>query len=197
MKKTILPRKFYLRPTEDVARELLGQVLVVAQGRALRRLMIVETEAYLGLNDPAAHSFHGKKTDRVLPMYRPGGFSYVYFIYGMYFCLNVVTGSENEPEAVLLRAVVELDAQGRPTGDPRRFAGPGKLCRELGITKADSDLDMTLGKRLWIERARKPKPIDIENVERIGVSGYGDAAHWPLRYHLRAHPAVSVFSKNL
>lgn len=196
MQKTILPRKFYLRETDTVARDLLGQILVVRRGREIHRLMIVETEAYLGLNDPAAHSFHGKKTDRVRAMYRPGGYSYVYFIYGMYFCLNVVTRGEDEPEAVLIRAAIALDRAGRPTGDPRRYAGPGKLCRELGITKADSDLDMTLGKRVWIEKAPRPKLADIENVERIGVSGYGDAAHWPLRYHLRAHPAVSVFSKN-
>lgn len=197
MKKTILPRKFYLRETEKVARELLGQILVVRAGRRTRRLMIVETEAYLGLSDPAAHSFHGKRTERVRAMYRPGGFSYVYLIYGMYFCLNVVTGGEDEPEAVLIRAAIALDRADRPTGDPRLCAGPGKLCRELAITKADSDLDMTLGKRLWIEEAPRPAGVDVQSAERVGVDGYGDAAHWPLRYYLRAHPAVSVFSKNL
>jgi len=102
-----LPSSFYRRETAVVARELLGCRLIrKLPGRQPRSVVIVETEAYLGERDRAAHTWNGRRTPRVAPMWGPGGYAYVYFVYGMHFCLNVVTGREGVPEAVLLRAAV-------------------------------------------------------------------------------------------
>lgn len=162
-----------------MARALLGARLVVRDGRREFRGIITETEAYLGLSDPFAHSFHGKPTARVASMYLDGGHAYVYLIYGMYFCLNIATRKAGVPEAVLIRACFD------ETGvvDPKKLSGPGKICRELGITRADDGLDVTQKKRLWIEKGIKgPAKSEIIASARVGLSDKHEAAHWPLRY---------------
>ncbi len=140
-----LPPSFYRRDTASVARDLLGCRLVRRfPGGRERSVVIVETEAYLGVADRAAHTWNGRKTPRVLPMWGPGGHAYVYFVYGMHHCLNVVTKGEGEPEAVLLRAGVPEKLWNQPGGRKgdgsskvKIASGPAKLCRYLGIT-ADS-----------------------------------------------------------
>src|SRR5690348_6500444 len=122
-----LPRDFYARPTLTVARELLGQILVHGE----KRVRIVETEAYIGPEDLACHAARGRSTPRNEVMYGEPGHAYVYFIYGMYYWLNVVTEREGFPAAVLIRA-----------GDPGA-KGPGVLCRELGLTREHNGLDLT------------------------------------------------------
>jgi DNA-3-methyladenine glycosylase len=188
-----LPDSFYRRPTVAVARDLLGCRLVrrLADGTRLS-LVLVETEAYLGVLDRAAHTWGGRKTPRVRPMWGPGGHAYVFRVYGVYDCMNVVTGEEGTPEAVLVRAgVPEVWWRG---GNPGREAllagsGPGKLCRALAITTALSGAPLD-GEALTLERA-KPRAFDVLAGPRVGVDYAGEAAAWPLRFAVAGCPAVT------
>jgi DNA-3-methyladenine glycosylase len=178
------PRGFYRRGTVAVARSLVGAWI----GRRWRgrwyAARIVETEAYVGAKDRASHSWAGRRTPRVEPMYADGGHLYVFLVYGMYHCANVVTRREGVPEAVLLRA-----ASGPETA-PRLLSGPGKLCAALGITTADSGLDLAGGEiRIFRSSARRPR-IGIS--PRIGIDYAGDAKDWPLRFFAKDSAAVSV-----
>jgi DNA-3-methyladenine glycosylase len=184
---TVLPPEFFRRRTDSLARALLGKRLVrVSRGRRLSGL-IVETEAYLGARDPACHTWQNRRTERVSSMYLAGGHAYVYMIYGMHHCFNVVARGEGEPEAVLIRA---LDPDSEALG---RTDGPGRLCRAL---KIDRRLD---GAALWraeeiifIEEAGlSPRREEIGIGPRIGVDYAGDAAAWPLRFFWRGNPHVS------
>jgi DNA-3-methyladenine glycosylase len=144
---------------------------------------IVETEAYLGVADRAAHSWGGRRTRRVEPMYADGGTLYVFLVYGMYRCANVVTRRAGIPEAVLLRA-----AEG-PAGAPERLlSGPGKLCAALGITTADSGRDL-LGGEVRIFLGPRRRRIGVSS--RIGIDYAGEAKDWPLRFFDVNSAAVS------
>jgi DNA-3-methyladenine glycosylase len=179
------PRSFYRRDTEVVARDLLGAWIARSWRGKWYGGRIVETEAYLGPRDAAAHSWKGRRTPRVVPMYRDGGHLYVFFVYGMHYCANVVTRPEGDAQAVLLRA-----AEG-PDGCPMRLlSGPAKLCAALGITVADSGLDLLAEGRIRIFRRRSKRPR-IGVTARIGVDYAGEAARWPLRFFDRDSPAVS------
>ena len=143
-----LPRSFYARPSTEVARELLGKVLI--HGAAAAR--IVETEAYLGENDRAAHAWRGR-TKRTEVMFGPPGYAYVFFIYGMHHNFNIVTGNVGEPHAVLIRAVepvagVELMARRRGVDAARRELtnGPGKLCEAFAIHREHNGADLSIHK---------------------------------------------------
>lgn len=180
-----LPRKFFQQPTSELAQALLGKRLVrVWRGRRLSGL-IVETEAYLGVKDRAAHTFGGRDTERVKSMYLPGGHAYVYFIYGMHYCLNVVAGKKGVPEAVLIRAL-EPDATVQ-----ERCDGPGRLCKALRIDKALDGSDLR-GEILFIEQpsVRRDKE-EIGSGPRIGVDYAGDAAAWPLRFFWKGNLHLS------
>lgn len=189
MENEILESSFYRRSTKVVARDLLGKILVIRGSGSMQRLTIVETEAYLGAKDPACHTFGGRRSKRVESMYLPGGHAYVYLIYGMYYCLNVVTRTERQGEAVLIRALAATTDF--PKNDPRRFAGPGKLCRELGISKKDDGQNLAASKRIWIENAPAIPRRRIRAVPRVGVDYAGEAAAWPLRFLIDGHPAIS------
>src|SRR5919107_497543 len=170
-------RDFYLRrDTVSVARDLLGKLLVVPDldGRRVSG-MIVETEAYLGVEDRAAHSYGGRRTRRTETMYAEGGAAYVFFVYGMHHQFNVVTGPEGQPHAVLVRAVepeegVELMKERRPVRKERELtSGPGKLCRALGLDLSFDGEDLTRGGRAWLEETGvKLKPDEIASGPRIG-----------------------------
>src|SRR5688572_25542439 len=135
-----LPRQFYLQETTEVARQLLGKKLVRTLPSGLRLSgMIIETEAYLGAEDPACHSYGNRLTPRTAPMFEEGGIAYVYFIYGMYHCFNVVTRAQGQPEAVLIRAVELLE---HPEASLSLANGPGKLCRALAIDKTLNHLSL-------------------------------------------------------
>jgi DNA-3-methyladenine glycosylase len=179
------PRSFFLRKTEVVARSLLGRWLArFYQGRWYG-CRIVETEAYLGSGDAAAHSWRGRRTPRVEPMYLDGGHLYVFFVYGMHSCANVVTRPAGIAEAVLLRA-----GEG-PDGTPERLlSGPGRLCAALGITTADSGMDLLGGADVRIFGRRRRK-LQIGISPRIGIEYAGAARDWPLRYFDLNSPAVS------
>lgn len=188
----------------NLARDLLGCVLVrvLDDGRTLAG-RIVETEAYLGVADRACHSFAGRRTPRVEPMYAPGGTAYVYFTYGMHCCMNVVCGKTGEPVAVLLRAlepVEGLDAMrarrarpGRPIPDHALCRGPGNLCKALAIGLDLSGTDMTRDDRLWLARGNLA-PAEARRVRATPRVGIGDAGAWTrrrLRFLLDGSPSVS------
>jgi DNA-3-methyladenine glycosylase len=177
-------RAFFRRDTVSVARALVGMHIARRFRGRWYGARIVETEAYLGVADRAAHSWGGRRTERVEPMYADGGHLYVFFVYGMHHCANVVTRRAGVPEAVLLRA-----AEG-PQGTPRRLlSGPGRLCAALAITRADSGLDL-LGGPVAIFRGRGRRPR-LGVSPRIGVDYAGEAKDWPLRFFDVDSPAVS------
>lgn len=193
-----LDHAFYQRDPVTVARALLGQRLVrVVDGERLAGL-IVETEAYLGRVDKAAHSYRGR-TARNASMWRSGGHAYVYFIYGMHWCMNVVAGRENEPVAVLLRALeptegLETMHSRRPAArsDQGLCSGPGKLCQALAIDRELDGEDLVTSPRLFVERVRKRAHPSraIQVTPRVGVAYAEDWASAPLRFHLLS-PHVS------
>ena len=173
-----LRREFYERPTVQVARELLGQRLVHGRTSGI----IVEVEAYLGMEDKAAHASRGV-TGRTRVIYGPPGHAYVYLIYGMYECLNVVTEPEGQPGCVLIRAVEPvdgLDLMRRRRGKADLAGGPGKLTQALGITRRQNGADLTVG-GLGIE-AGPARRFEIEVTPRIGIRQCVD---WPLRFLMR------------
>lgn len=194
-----LPESFYLQDTVTVARELLGCVLWRRTAGKLMAARLVETEAYLGPNDPASHARRGLRSQRNASMYRHGGIAYVYFTYGMYYCLNVVTQDEEIPEAVLIRAgqpLEEMELMKRNRPKARRefdlLNGPGKLCQALLIDRK-LDGESLRGKTLFIT----PRDVavaadDIAATPRIGVDYAGDATHWPLRFFLSGNRYVSL-----
>ncbi len=178
-----LPRTFYLRDTEQVARALLGCLLVRRTGGEERRLVVVETEAYLGVGDRAAHTWNGRRTRRVLPMWGDGGHAYVYRVYGLHNCLNAVTGEEGVPEAVLIRAAVpERWWRGEPATPPELLeaSGPGRLCRALEIDVSLSGASLG-GPELEVRRGPR-RAFGVLRGPRVGVGYAGSAADWPLRF---------------
>ena len=189
-----LPRAFYSRPAVEVARALLGTVLVhgTTSGR-ITSGRIVETEAYLGPQDRAAHSWRGL-TPRTRVLFGPPGHAYVYLIYGMYECLNVVAEPEGSPGCVLIRALEPLE--GIPVMRRRRPAahgiealanGPGKLTIALGISRRDNGADFTTGS-LTIHPPLQPPNIRIGVSPRIGIRHCTD---WPLRFFIEGNRFVS------
>jgi len=191
-----LPRSFYDRDTVEVARELLGMHLVHVVAGVERVGRIVEVEAYLGPHDLAAHSAHGL-TPRTRVMFGPPGHAYVYFIYGMHWCANVVTQAEGIASAVLLRALEPVkNVEGRTNG-------PALLCKAMGLDGRHHGYDL-LSDDLYIRRPGRgkaamargpisPGPISIVRRPRIGVDYAG--RHWArrlLRFYIRANPFVST-----
>ncbi len=178
----ILPLSFYVRDTKKVAIELLGKLLVRKYRGKTYCARIVETEAYLGVNDRACHTFGDKRTKRTRSMYLDGGHAYVYLIYGMYHCLNVVTRTREHPEAVLIRAAEPVS--GFKTIDKKLLAGPGKLCREMKITKKEDGLSL-LSERLWIaDDGFKVPRSQVKSSPRIGIDYAKEHKDLPLRFHI-------------
>ncbi len=179
------PRRFFRGDTVAVARALVGAYLARRWRGRWYGARIVETEAYLGAPDRAAHSWAWRRTPRVEPMYADGGHLYVFLVYGMHYCANVVTRRAGIAEAVLLRAAEA--PEGLPT---RLLSGPGKLCAALGIDAGDSGLDLLGGGPVRILRRRGRRP-QIGVSPRIGVDYAGEARDWPLRFFEPDSPAVS------
>ena len=188
-----LPYAFYDRPTEIVSRELLGAVLECTTPDGVTRGVIVETEAYLGPDDPACHAVAGI-TARTTHLFGPPGRSYVYLIYGMYWCFNAVTRERGHGSAVLVRAVspidgLELMRRRRPKvkRDRDLTNGPGKLCLAMGIVGAMSGASLRTGP-IVIRAGAPVSDADVVVTPRIGIT---QAATWPLRYFVRDDPFVS------
>jgi DNA-3-methyladenine glycosylase len=188
------PREWFARPTEEVARDLVGCVLIVDAGTPSAVVArIVETEAYLGLSDPASHAYRGP-TPRSEVMFGPPAHLYVYFTYGMHYCVNVVTEPDGIAGAVLLRAaaveegVTAVSARrGEAIAVAALLRGPGNLCRGLGITRADDGIDiLDPGSRVHVEEGTGTPPIAIGT--RVGIR---QAADRLLRFSWVGDPAVS------
>jgi DNA-3-methyladenine glycosylase len=178
-----LPLAFFQQDAATVAREVIGTILVRQFRGTLRRARVVEAEAYVGPHDLACHASKGR-TPRTQTMYLPGGHAYVYFIYGMYDMLNVVTGMADDPQAVLLRAAEPLD------GWIADLSGPGKLTRALHITRVQDGLDLTGPGLHFLPRARGDPP-EIAVSARIGVAYAKDWKDAPLRFYDAGSQAVS------
>lgn len=193
-----LSREFYTRAdTLLAARELLGKTLVVpdAKGETVSG-MIVETEAYLGIEDKAAHSYGNRRTARTETMFAVGGTAYVTFIYGMYFQFNVVVGAVGVPHACLIRAVepvsgIELmRARRGKMKDANLTSGPGKLCIAFGIDKTFNNENL-LGDRVWLEAGRTISGDDIAVGKRIGIDYAEEYAEKPWRFWIKDNGFVS------
>lgn len=209
----ILKKDFYKRDGITVAKELLGKVLCRKDGDTIYKGRIVEVEAYLGPHDKASHGYKNKRTKRTEIMFCDGGVSYVYLIYGMYNCLNVVAGYAEVPEAVLIRALEPLEGIEAMKKNRKKIKnltdGPGKLCQAFGITKKENGIDLTKDKNLWIEDdGKNPGEIteeiimdncllskgtnfNIVSCRRIGI-GYAEEYQdkfW--RFYIEGNPHIS------
>ncbi|MBT2292272.1 DNA-3-methyladenine glycosylase [Paenibacillus albidus] len=198
-----LPPGLYKGTALEAAPRLLGQHLVrrTEEGDIVCR--IVETESYGGIEDKGSHAYNGRRTARTEVMFSSGGAAYVYLIYGMYHCLNVVTGSVGDPQAVLIRAVEPLTP-----ADAERMAsfrsitvkrpsdlsgGPGKLCRALRVDKSHNGTRLDVpGGPLWIEQGADPASLDLVQCPRINIPYAEEYAGRPWRFYIRDNPYVSV-----
>jgi DNA-3-methyladenine glycosylase len=192
---TRLPRAFYARDTLQVARALLGQRLVrIIDGQRLSG-RIVETEAYIGTDDRACHASRGR-TPRTEVMFGAPGRAYVYLIYGMHHCLNVVTERREFPAAVLIRALEPVEGLAsmrrwrQARSDRDLTSGPGKLCQALRIDRGLNGADLG-GADLFIEAAPQVAEARVLSTPRIGIAYAGDSRELPWRFLIRDHPSVS------
>jgi len=190
-----LPRRFYTRPTLEVAHDLLGRTLFVYDGAGPVGGRIVEVEAYVGEDDPACHAFGGP-TKRTTVMYGDPGHAYVYFTYGHHWMLNVVTEKRGFPAAVLIRAIEpragldQIRRRRRAVPDSQWTNGPGKLTAALGITGQDNGSDLRAS-RLVIT-GRRPRNLTMGVSGRVGVS---EGADTPWRFYIEDNPWVSAYRR--
>lgn len=201
-------KAFFARDTLLVARELLGKVLVREFNGITLKGRIVETEAYIGAVDKACHAYGGKRTPRVEPLYGRPGIAYVYFIYGMYYCFNIITKEEGSPEGVLIRAVEPLE--GLDVISELRFKksykeltntqkknltnGPGKLCMAFGITKENTWDDLTRNEKLYVEEPLSQyyiNDIDVVETTRIGIDYAEEARDFLWRFYIKGNKYIS------
>lgn len=202
MKK--LNREFYNRDSIAVAKELLGKVLVYESGGQKISAKIVETEAYMGIEDKAAHSYGGRRTPRVEVMYGNPGFAYIFLIYGIHCCFNIVANEAENPQAVLIRAAEPLEgmehmAQSRfgksyeqLTKSQRKGLtnGPGKLCGALSIDRSVNGEDLC-GNKLYLEEG-EGEEFTIVTTKRVGIDYAEEARDYPWRFYIKDNEYVSV-----
>lgn len=207
-----LSRKRYLtKDTIAAARDFLGKLLVVPTEDGTRVSgMIIEVEAYCGVEDRGAHSYGGRCTPRNEVTYGRGGHAYVFFIYGMYYQLNFVTGPVDHPHVLLIRAVEPVEginvmrqrrglSEPEAAGSPRRpssrdtnlTSGPGKLCIAFGIDRTLNGEDLVEGKKMWVEDHRSYTANEIAVGKRIGIDYAGEDADLPWRFWVSGNPYVS------
>jgi DNA-3-methyladenine glycosylase len=194
-----LPRKFYLRDSLTVAKNLLGKILIKRDGNKLLTGKIVETEAYMGDLDPGSHAYK-KFTDRNKVMYETGGLAYVYFIYGNYYCFNVVCGAKGIANAVLIRAVEPVEGidvmkvNRKNTENPHDLTnGPAKLCMAFKIDKKFYGRDLTSDKEIFISESEINTEFEILLSKRIGLSNGADL---PYRFFIKDNPFVTKHKLN-
>ena len=209
-----LSREFFARDGLVVAKELLGKILVHETSEGIVRGIITEVESYMGVEDKGSHTYGGRRTERTEPMFHKGGTSYVYFTYGMYHCMNITTGWENVPQAVLIRGVIPADPESeermmklRLDAVRRRLEkkqadteavlkrrekairknladGPGKLCIAMEVSKADNDVDMVESSTFYVTEGIEIKPENIKAGKRIGIDYAEEAADYLWRFYL-------------
>jgi DNA-3-methyladenine glycosylase len=194
-----LQRAFYQRDILEVSRDLLGKILVHKTEEGTTAGMIVETEAYCGPEDRAAHSYRGHKTHRNAIMFGEKGHAYVYLIYGMYYCVNMTAGAvPGKPEAVLIRALEPVEGQelmakrrGNPKGKAQILTnGPGRLCMALGITKVQYGADLTVPP-FYIKDGEPVPSQDIVETTRVGIDYAAEWVGKPWRFYLKNNSYVS------
>ncbi len=192
-----IPRTFYQQDAICAARALLGTVLVRRTPEGITRARIVETEAYMGPTDAAAHSYRNRNSNRTRIQYGPGGYAYIFLIYGMHCCMNVVVNDAAHPEVVLLRALEPLE--GIPLMQQRRkktrltdlCSGPGKLCEAMAIDRSCYGIDLC-GEELWLEEGALRAGESIAATPRIRVDYAGEAAAYPWRFVIPESPFLSL-----
>ncbi len=189
---------FFRQDTVELARKLLGCLLVHRTPDGVAGGMIVEAEAYVGAIDKACHAYRNR-SERTEIMYHDGGHAYVYFIYGVHYCFNVVTGPEGEGNAVLIRALepvigLELMQRRRNAKSVRNLCnGPGKLCQALAISKNEYGMDLCAADSLLrLIRYRHVPDAQIVATPRINVAYAEEAAAWPWRFYVKENPFVSI-----
>jgi DNA-3-methyladenine glycosylase len=201
----IIEKEFYNKGAIEVAKNLLGEYLIREVNGIKIKSKIVETEAYIGAIDKACHAYNYKRTERTKPLYEEGGTSYVYFIYGLYHCFNIVTNIQEEPEAVLIRAVEPIDNldyiskirfnknyEELTRAQKRNLTnGPSKLCIALNINKDDNCKKLYLKKDLYLEY-NNYKNFDIVETKRIGIDYSEEARDFLWRFYIKDNPYVSI-----
>ena len=202
-----LPRSLYEATALEAAPLLLGQHLIRHTESGTITCRIVETESYGGIEDKGSHAYGGRRTARTDIMYNTGGAAYIYLIYGMHYCLNVVTAAKDNPHAVLIRAVepvTPLDTEYMALNRDIKIkkpsdlsGGPGKVCRALRINKSlnGSRIDMPNGE-LWIAQGSDPKGLTIIQSPRINIPYAEEYASQPWRFYIKDNPYVSLKEKN-
>lgn len=204
----ILDESFYRRDSLEVAKDLLGKVMIREEGKECYHFKIVETEAYRGITDKGAHVYGDKKTERTKPLYEGGGTLYVYLIYGMYHCLNIATGKEGVPHCVLIRAVQPLDEASLAYARANRSIqsrkerdltnGPGKLCQALHIDRSFNYQKVTQKGALWITSdffRKAQETIETVATKRINIAYAQEDQEKPWRFYIKGNPFVSVIEK--
>lgn len=198
-KLTPLPAEFYRRNTLEVAMDLLGKVIVRIYRNQMLNVMITETEAYIGDHDPACHSYK-KFTERNRIMYEQGGKVYIYFIYGNYYCFNIVTGQKGEGNAVLIRSgkpLAGIEKMNNLRGHVKNIHdltnGPGKLCMALGIDQKFYGDDVTEKKKIFITASKGLKSFTACSSRRIGLN---KGEHLPYRFFIKDNPYVTLHKFN-
>ncbi|MCE5222397.1 MAG: DNA-3-methyladenine glycosylase [Clostridium sp.] len=200
----ILGKEFYKQGALILAKELLGKILVRKINNVTLRGKIVETEAYIGEIDKASHAYNSRRTERTEPLFREGGISYVYFIYGKYHCFNVISGLEDKGEGVLIRALEPLNefdylSQKRfnqnyeELSEAKKRAitnGPSKLCMAFSIDKSENYIELYEKGDLYIEDSKGEK-FDIVETTRIGIDYAEEAIDFPWRFYIKGNKYIS------
>lgn len=209
--KKRLPREFFMTDALILSQALLGKIMVHRTPYGTVRGIITETEAYMGVEDKGSHTYMGRRTERTEPMFHIGGTSYVYFIYGMYNCMNITAGEAEIPQAALIRAVEPADEASReimeklraeklshrkkapeyagaqlPSSVRKHLAdGPGKLCIAMDITKKDNDVNMAESEDFFLTEGIEVEEAQIEKGKRIGIDYAEEAADYLWRFTLK------------
>lgn len=200
----ILDKEFYKQGALSLAKELLGKVVVRTVDNVTLRARIVETEAYIGEIDKASHAYNNRRTERTEPLFREGGIAYVFFIYGKYYCFNVISGVENKGEGVLIRAFEPLNEfdylskkrfneRYEELSETKKRAisnGPSKLCMAFSIDKSDNYKKLYERGDLYIEDG-KNEEFEIVETKRIGIDYAEEAIDFPWRFYIRGNKYIS------
>lgn len=200
----IINKEFYKQGALTLAKELLGKVIVRTVDNVILKAKIVETEAYIGEIDKASHAYNGRRTERTEPLFREGGIAYVYFIYGKYYCFNVISGVENKGEGVLIRALEPLNefgylAQKRFNEDYDQLTeakkkaltnGPSKLCIAYSIDKSENYIKLYEKGEFYIEEG-EVENFEIVETTRIGIDYAEEAIDFPWRFYIKGNKYIS------
>lgn len=195
-----LSQDFFIDDAIEVAKKLLGKILVHETPEGTTKCRIVETEAYMGVLDKGSHAYSGKVTPRTATLYEQGGVAYVYLIYGMYHCMNVVVNVKGLAQGVLIRALeplegIELMKKRRKMDKIKNLCnGPGKLCIAMDITKKENGVNL-MSSSLFIEEDEEIAPFEIVSAKRINIDYAEEAKDFLWRFYIKDTPYVSVKAK--